>query len=224
MVVVLAGCCRDPEDVVWGDHFDSENTYLMAWQIFEDGGTPEENERYWVEIIEAPGYFLNDRGEVYNGRTGRYLKPKCMDRHGHLGFCLGVPRSFKSSGRWYVYQHRLIAEYFMSNPHNYPVVRHLDDDPINQSLDNLAYGTVADNVADSRRNGHNYELTVDDRELSYRKSRTPIISIDLRTGKKTRHRGQSEAARELGLLQANIWKVLNNERGSTGGYTFRYDR
>lgn len=32
---------------------------------------------------------------------------------------------------------------------------------------------------------------------------------------------QAEAARELNLYQANIFKVINGQRKSTGGYTFK---
>jgi len=33
---------------------------------------------------------------------------------------------------------------------------------------------------------------------------------------------QGEAERQLGIPQANIWKVLNKERNSAGGYYFEY--
>lgn len=44
--------------------------------------------------------------------------------------------------------HALVAESFISNPHNYPLVRHKDNNKANNAVNNLAWGTHYDNVAD----------------------------------------------------------------------------
>lgn len=49
--------------------------------------------------------------------------------------------------------HRLMAAAFLPNPDELPLVRHLDDDKDNNTLDNLAWGTVSDNQRDSVLNG-----------------------------------------------------------------------
>lgn len=49
--------------------------------------------------------------------------------------------------------HRLVAEAFIANPEGLPCVRHMDGNPANNSLDNLAWGTYADNEADKRNHG-----------------------------------------------------------------------
>lgn len=49
--------------------------------------------------------------------------------------------------------HRLVAEAFISNPDNLPVVRHLDDNKVNNARGNLAWGTQSDNLQDAVRNG-----------------------------------------------------------------------
>ena len=46
--------------------------------------------------------------------------------------------------------HRLMAKTFLRNPHNFPIVRHLNDIPKDNRLENLAWGTLADNYADRR--------------------------------------------------------------------------
>lgn len=51
--------------------------------------------------------------------------------------------------------HRLMAIAFIPNPENLPVVRHLDDVPLNNTLSNLAWGSHSDNSFDCLRNGHN---------------------------------------------------------------------
>lgn len=49
--------------------------------------------------------------------------------------------------------HRLMAEAFLPNPENLPMVRHLDDNKSHNVIDNLAWGTNSDNQKDSIRNG-----------------------------------------------------------------------
>lgn len=89
-------------------------------------------------------------------------------------------------------------------------------------LDNLTWGTQQDNWYDSVRNGTAYTPTNEDREKGSEKVRIPVKAVNLRTGNEMIFRGQSEAARELGLQQANVWKVLNGQRPATGGYYFEY--
>lgn len=49
--------------------------------------------------------------------------------------------------------HREVALAFIPNPTGLPVVRHLDGDPLNNIVSNLAWGTQKDNADDSRRHG-----------------------------------------------------------------------
>lgn len=51
--------------------------------------------------------------------------------------------------------HRLVAQAFIPNPEGYPIVRHLDDNPLNNQISNLAWGTHRMNKADELRNGNN---------------------------------------------------------------------
>ena len=42
--------------------------------------------------------------------------------------------------------HRLLAQHFIPNPHNYPVINHKDHNSFNNSLDNLEWTTQSQNV------------------------------------------------------------------------------
>lgn len=50
------------------------------------------------------------------------------------------------------YIHRLLAEAFIPNPGELPIVRHLNDDKQDYRLANLAWGTQLDNMQDAIRN------------------------------------------------------------------------
>ena len=36
--------------------------------------------------------------------------------------------------------HRLVAQHFIENPYNYPIVMHLDNNPVNNNINNLKWG------------------------------------------------------------------------------------
>lgn len=172
----------------------------------------------WEYIPGVDHYMVSNYGRVWSEKSQMFLKPKPMDSHGHLGFCLsqnGVPR--------YVYQHRIMAQAFIPNPDGYPIVRHLNDIPDDNDLCNLAWGTQRDNQRDSVENGTAHIPTDGEREIGFQKVRKPIIGKNLQSGEIRKFRGQSEAGRILGIQQANIFKVLNGERRQTGGWTFEYE-
>lgn len=49
--------------------------------------------------------------------------------------------------------HRTVAEAFINNPEHHSVVRHLNDIPDDNRVENLAWGTYKDNTDDCRRRG-----------------------------------------------------------------------
>jgi hypothetical protein len=198
-----------------GDMYD----YLPGQYVYgDDMYIPEEYmEEKWWNIDGIPDYMVSDHGRVWSIKNQKFLKPKKGDRKGHESVCLyvhGQPH--------YYYIHRLMGMAFIPNPKNHPYVRHLNDVPNENEVSNLAWGTQADNYRDSVRNGNAKSFTDEMRELSAEKTRKPIVATRLATGKQIHFRGQQEAARELGLQQANIWKVLNGQREHTCGWSFEY--
>lgn len=200
-----------------GDMYD----YLPGQFVYGDGMyTPDEymDEKWWY-IPQAPGYMISDMGRVWSEKSQWFVKPKKMDREGHMGVCLSVygkPR--------YFYIHRLMAQAFIDNPRNLPVVRHLNDIPNDNELINLAWGTQRDNALDALRNGRTFRADPEVRARIALEQSKPILCVDLKTGEEFTFTGQQAAARTLGLQQANIWKVLNKQRPQTCGYYFEYLR
>ena len=141
----------------------------------------------WEET-EYYGVYVSDYGRVYNARTGHFLKPKPMDKHGHLGVALRINGRDK-----YVYVHRLIAKAFIPNPEGYPIVRHLNDDPSYNEVDNLAWGTQRDNHLDCIRNGHFKPLSDEAREKSLLASRKPVIVTEIESGRQFIYKSLNDA-------------------------------
>lgn len=194
------------------DYFPGEFIYG------DDVYIPEEymGEKWWY-ADDNPDYAVSDRGRVWSSKSQKILTPKKGDKHGHKSYCL-----HSNGHKKYMYAHRLVAKAFIPNDNDYPNVLHEDDDPDNNWASNLRWGTQADNHKDCVANGNFKPFTNEDREKSYEKTRKPIIATNLSTGEETYYRGQSEAARILGLQQSNIGKVLHGEREKTCGYSFRF--
>lgn len=77
----------------------------------------------------------------YGTRRGRWLKPQ-HDRNGYIHVLIGAPRVTKKL-------HRIIAETFIPNPDNLPVINHIDGVRDNNSIDNLEWCTQSHNVKHS---------------------------------------------------------------------------
>lgn len=108
----------------------------------------------FLEIPEFPGYWVSSDGRVFSTKWGslKELKQTTQSK-GHKQVFLypdggksGVPKGLKV--------HRLVAQMFLlkSDP-SFDIVRHLDDDPSNNDVSNLAWGTQSDNMRDAVRNG-----------------------------------------------------------------------
>jgi len=84
-------------------------------------------------------YSVTEDGTVTNVTTGRVLKPDVIwDGYERVTLCCkGVTKRFRV--------HRLVAECFIPNPDNLPIINHLDGDRRNNHVSNLAWSTSKTN-------------------------------------------------------------------------------
>lgn len=117
----------------------------------------------WLPVVGFEGlYEVSDLGRVrsldavqsytskgrvkYRRRVGRVLRPGVM-KSGHMVVVLG-----RAAGSRLV--HRLVLEAFAGPATEVAAwCRHLDDNPANNRLSNLRWGTPNENLEDSYRNG-----------------------------------------------------------------------
>jgi hypothetical protein len=101
----------------------------------------------WKDIIGYEGYYqVSNYGRVKSVTTKlkreRILKANyCGPKRNYIQLDL-----CKNSIRKKHKLHRLVAEHFLSNPNNYPLVMHLDNNPSNNSVSNLQWGTHKENL------------------------------------------------------------------------------
>jgi hypothetical protein len=98
-----------------------------------------------IQIPNYPNYFITETGKVYSTKRGK-LKQMFghVERDGYIVITLNCKGFFL---------HRLVATTFIPNPNNYPCVCHKDDNPANNCVDNLWWGTQDMNNKD--RNAKN---------------------------------------------------------------------
>jgi len=103
------------------------------------------NQKEWVTILGYSKYKIDRLGRIV-GPRGKILKPEIS--HGRLSVCIvgndGVYRSRRVS--------RLLAIAFLQKSETDTLVRHLNDNPLDNRIENLAWGTQKDNGLDRIRN------------------------------------------------------------------------
>ena len=171
----------------------------------------------WRDVNYKDGYQVSDNGEVrscVNNRHGLcdkwHILKQTQNKHGYLTVCLGRGNRKLVS--------RLVAEAFMPNPDNLPIVRHMDDNPKNNTVGNLKWGTQVDNMQDCVSHGRlagNTKKAIESRKKK-------VIAISLDGKERLLFDSQSEAARALNVWPQHISNVLKGRISQTGGWKFVY--
>lgn len=151
-----------------------------------------------------------DRLDGANHRLKGSIMKGCEITGGYLGVTL-YKNSVVSSKKI----HRLVAEAFIPNSEHKPQVNHINEDKTNNMVSNLEWMTAKEN------NNHGTRNERIGRAVSKSKS-IPIIATNIKTGESTEFYGTRECARQLGLYQSTITRVLQGKYKQTGGYTFEY--
>lgn len=109
----------------------------------------------WRVVEIAPDYEVSNWGRVrsHKGRKPRILRPWVNPVAGYHQYNLFVDRR-----PIYATAHALVLAAFVGPRPDGLCARHLDGNPANNRLDNLAYGTYAENMQDKRRHGTNANL------------------------------------------------------------------
>lgn len=150
-------------------------------------------------------YLISNMGNVKNISRNRLLKPQ-KNNNGYLFVYLKKDGVSRKS-----YMHRLVAEAFLDNSQNLPIINHKDENRQNNKVDNLEwcdykynthYGNCIEKLKEKAIKHKVVQITSDGREIEYNSLR--------------------EVERLKGYPHGNIAKCCKGIYKSAYGSTWRY--
>lgn len=95
---------------------------------------------------QKSSYIIYDDGRCFSLLSNRFLKPKLSVTYPTYNLTL--------NGRKHQIKiHRMVAETFLDNPMNKPIVNHIDGDTHNYNLNNLEWATASENSVHALETG-----------------------------------------------------------------------
>ena len=127
-----------------------------------------------IDGIETQ-YQINENGEIYNTKTNNFLKGH-IENTGYVSVNLNINGIKKNYSL-----HRLMADIFLDNPNNLPIVNHIDGDKTNNKLENLEW------VSQSQNRYHAIQTGISNLAVGKREKINCIIDNNWRQYKDTNY-------------------------------------
>lgn len=168
-------------------------------------------EEVWRDIIGYEGYYqVSNLGRVRS--TDRDIVYKCgkvVHRKSKVKVPTTSPNSYPRVGLQKANKlemkmvHRLVAEAFIPNPNNYPIVNHKDEDKSNAAASNLEWCDNSYNVSYSNKG-------IDRRSNRIGYNSGLVLKLTLTGIEVARYNGLGEACLMNGYKRGRLDKVVNN--------------
>lgn len=162
----------------------------------------------WKPIPNHPGYDVSDVGEVRswrpkNGKGGLTSEPRLLTP---LPFADSPYLRVSLTGKTRRV-HQLVLEAFVGPCPAGHIVMHLDDDPSNNALTNLRYGTSQENLDDMVNKGRSCKGEDHPRAIVDDALRASIITASKH---KQYYGGVKEVAHDLAIPVNTVRRVIEN--------------
>lgn len=180
-----------------------------------------------IRIKDFPDYYITDTGDVYSrayhpkqnpGTRFKKLKP-WVNKCGYKMVDL-----VKDGVKKHKPIHRLVAEAFLSNPHNKPQINHKNGVRGDNHVENLEFCTASENILHSYRVLHHPKPVGMSGKFGKDCPLSKIV-FQIKDGKIiAEFYGISEAGRQTGIDFRCISSCCLGHRKAAGGYQWRYKK
>lgn len=157
----------------------------------------------WRSIDGYVDYQVSNTGRVRNANTGRILRPRLRGK-GYEAVALYVNKV-----RSDISTHRIVAETFIPNPDDKPIVDHIDGNKRNNAVNNLRWCNNQDNIRNTGK--INKPTTSKYKGVSWNKCCNKWVA-QVRDGGKSYHLGcfdnEEEAALAYNEKAAELFGVF----------------
>lgn len=166
---------------------------------------PVKKYKNWIILEDFPKYGISRDGRIFSYYVKREIKPTVWSNKVQT-----ISLTNKNNKTQKMKVHRLVAKAYLPNPKNYPLVKHLDDNPSNNNVKNLEWGTKSSNGLDAYKTGAN-------------SGRRPVIRLDAKTGEELEHYESIKQASEMmNGVRSAIEAALSGESKTSYGYKWIY--
>ena len=158
-------------------------------------------------------YLISNYGHLYIIKKKR-LMVETKDRQGYVKVTL-----YNGKNKRYTHIHKLVAEAFIPNVDNKPLVLHkipISNGGTNRA-DNLYWGTPSENIIDKIKDGNFYSY-LHKRTIKYK----PVNQYDLEHNLIKTWGSVHQLANELEIDRRSVYRNLSGERKTYAGYIFEY--
>lgn len=156
--------------------------------------------------------------KVKNKNGYRIIKEKilCNYKNNNGYYCVNLRKECNIDIRLI---HRLIAEYFIPNPNNYPIINHKDGNKLNNKIDNLEWCTQQHNIREAFRLGLN-KYTYKE---NFKNNPKTILQFDKNNKLIKKYTSIREANRITGICYNSIFMNCHGKQKYAGDYIWKFE-